>query len=130
MKKIEFLPSTNFKLRQIKGNSINNGDIWKICNLCQQWPSLLLAPGIKKPSYASAYWLSSPVSSHMQFHVTSILISNPPYPLQKIIHIRLTHHNLCPQGHGEQSNNHLAALQLLNFQVYEDKTRQFGISNN
>jgi hypothetical protein len=27
MKKIEFLPSTNFKLRQIKGNSINNGDI-------------------------------------------------------------------------------------------------------
>jgi len=47
IKKIAFLHSTNFKLRQIKGNSINNGDILKICNLCQQWPLLLLVPGIK-----------------------------------------------------------------------------------
>ena len=46
-KKIAFLQSTNFKLRQIKGNSINNGNILKICNLCQQCPLLLLAPGIK-----------------------------------------------------------------------------------
>jgi hypothetical protein len=48
MKKIEFLHSTNFKLRQIIGNSINNGDILEICNLRQQWPLLLLAPGVKK----------------------------------------------------------------------------------
>jgi len=46
-KKIAFLHSTNFKLRKIKGNSINNGDILKICNLCQQRPLLLLVPGIK-----------------------------------------------------------------------------------
>jgi hypothetical protein len=55
MTKIEVLHLTNFKLRQIKGNSINDGHNLRICNLCQQWPLLLLAAGIKKPSYAIGY---------------------------------------------------------------------------
>lgn len=43
-----FLHSTNFKvLKQMKGNSINNCDYFRVCCFCLGWPLLLLAVCIK-----------------------------------------------------------------------------------
>jgi hypothetical protein len=64
----------------------------------------------------------------MHFHVTWILISNthPFKILWLIIHIRVTHHNLCPQSHAERSNNQLAALWLLKFKCVKIRQDSLG----
>jgi hypothetical protein len=50
---IDFLCVTGFKLlSQIKGHSINEL-FFEVRNLCQRLPVLLLAPGVKNPSYAT-----------------------------------------------------------------------------
>jgi len=52
-KKINFLCSKNFKFfRQMKENSINKCEFLNFIIFFQWEPLLLLAPGIRKPSYA------------------------------------------------------------------------------
>jgi hypothetical protein len=52
MKKFDFMHSRNVKfLSQIKWNSMNNCDFFKVHNFFCRWPLCLLAPGAtKKPS--------------------------------------------------------------------------------